>query len=127
MANVLVVEDEADSREVVSRFLGRIGHRPVCAQDGRAALVKLIEEPPDVIVLDMRMPLLDGIGLLEIVRSYLRWHKLPVIILSAQATPEELRRARDMGVNYIFHKAQFQLADLQAAIDDVTGITPSLV
>src|SRR6266700_1018227 len=106
MAYVLVIEDEADSADVVARFLGRFGHRVVVAIDGQDALVKLIEQRPDVIVLDVRLPKMDGIGLLEVMRSYLRWTHLPVIILSAHATPEQLREARDMGVDHIFHKAQ---------------------
>src|SRR5438128_488178 len=117
MAYVLVVDDEGDSREFLSRFLGRSGHRVECAQDGKDALVKLIEERPDLVVLDVRMPQIDGVGLLEIMRSYLRWHALPVVLLSAHATPEQIRMARDMGVEHVFHKASFELPDLAAVIN----------
>ena len=121
MAYVLVVDDEGDSREFLSRFLGRMGHQVACAEDGQDALLKLIEGRPDAMVLDMRMPRIDGVGLLEIMRSYLRWNALPVVILSAHATPEQLRLARGMGVEHIFHKASFELTDLAKVIDDITG------
>jgi CheY-like chemotaxis protein len=121
MAFVLVVEDEGDSREFVARFLERSGHRVVCAENGRRALQRLLNEQPDLIVLDIRMPELDGISLLEVLRSYLRWHDLPVIILSAHGTPAELDKARELGAVRIFHKANFRLTDLAAAIADATG------
>jgi CheY-like chemotaxis protein len=119
MAYVLVVEDEGDSRDFVGRFLERAGHRVISAENGRRALQRLLNETPDVVVLDIRMPELDGIGLLEVLRSYLRWHTLPVIVLTAHASAPELERARQLGVCRILQKASFNLADLRAAIDDV--------
>lgn len=116
MAHVLVVEDEKDSREFVARYLKREGHTVSTAVDGQTALRKLLNERADLVVLDVRMPNMDGIGLLEIMRSYLRWNTLPVILLTAQATPEEIRKARDLGVEHVFHKAQFQLPELGEAI-----------
>jgi CheY-like chemotaxis protein len=125
MAHVLVIEDEEDAREFVTRFLRRSGHRVTSAPDGREGLRLLLTINPDVVVTDVRMPGLDGIGLLEVMRSYLRWHDAPVILLSAHATPEQLDRARDLGVTRTFHKANFSLPELAAAIDDATG-TPTI-
>jgi len=120
MAHVLVVDDEGDSIDFVVRFLHRVGHRTTSAPNGQEALRLLLTERPDAIVLDVRMPQMDGISLLEVMRSYLRWHNLPVILVTAHATPEQLTAARGMGVQYIFDKAQYKLAELAAAIDDVT-------
>ena len=120
MAHVLVVDDEGDSIDFVVRFLARMGHRTTSAPNGQEALRLLLTERPDAIVLDVRMPQMDGISLLEVMRSYLRWHNLPVILVTAHATPEQLTAARGMGVEYIFDKAQYKLAELAAAIDDVT-------
>jgi CheY-like chemotaxis protein len=121
MASILVVEDEGDSREFVSRYLERSGHRVIAAENGRRALQLLLSQHPDLIVLDLRMPELDGISLLEVMRSYLRWHDLPVIILSAHGTGGELQKARDLGAFRIFHKANFRLAELAEAIAQATG------
>jgi two-component system response regulator (stage 0 sporulation protein F) len=120
MAHVLVVDDEGDSREFVARFLQRMGHQVSTAQDGRDALRQLLGQKPDVVVLDVRMPELDGVGLLEVMRSYLRWHALPVVIVSAHATGDEIDRARRMGVRHVLHKAVFKLEELSGAIDDAT-------
>ena len=120
MSHVLVVDDEGDSLEFVARFLGRSGHRVTSAQDGRDALGKLLATTPDAVVLDLRMPAMDGMGLLEVMRSYLRWHRTPVIILSAHVTPAEDRKVREMGVVHVFHKADFELSELGRAVDEVT-------
>ena len=122
MSNVLVVDDEGDSREFVARFLDRSGHHVTSAHDGRDALARLLEGTPDAVVLDVRMPKMDGIDLLAVMRSYLRLEKIPVIILSAHATPDEVRQLRDLGVIHIFHKARFTLPDLAKAINDVAGL-----
>jgi CheY-like chemotaxis protein len=121
MSNVLVVDDEGDSREFVARFLDRSGHRVTSAHDGRDALARLLEGTPDAVVLDVRMPRMDGIDLLAVMRSYIRLEKIPVIILSAHATPDEVRQLRDLGVHQIFHKAQFTLPELARAISDATS------
>src|SRR4051812_7903044 len=118
MAHVMVVDDEGDSREFVSRFLTRTGHRVSDAKDGQDALHKLLHERPDIVVLDVRMPQMDGVGLLEIMRSYLRWHHVPVVVLSAHATQEQLEKMKSMGVRHVLHKANFGLDELGAAIDD---------
>src|SRR3954470_19855314 len=121
MAHVLLVEDEKDSRDFVAAYLKREGHSVATAVDGQTALRKLLTERVDAVVLDVRMPRMDGIGLLEIMRSYLRWYDLPVILLTAHGTPEEMRRARDLGVEEILHKAQFKLDELGQAIAKATG------
>jgi CheY-like chemotaxis protein len=116
MAHVLVVEDEKDSRDFVAEFLKREGHTVTTAVDGETALRILLNQRADLVVLDVQMPKMDGISLLEIMRSYLRWNNLPVVLFTARATPDDMRRARDLGVEYIFHKANFQLAELGETI-----------
>jgi CheY-like chemotaxis protein len=118
MAYVLIVDDEPDSSEFVQRFLDREGYRTSCVPNGRAALGALINGRPDVVVLDVRMPEMDGLTLLEVLRSYLRWTKLPVILLTAHADKTEIDRAKQLGVEHIFHKANFTLVQLLRAIQD---------
>jgi CheY-like chemotaxis protein len=121
MAHVLVVDDEGDSREFVAKVLERRGHRVVRAENGRKALKELLNGQPELLILDLRMPELDGIGLLEVLRSYLRWQSLPVIILSAHGSTAEIERAHALGVSHVFHKANFHLADLVAVVDKLVG------
>jgi CheY-like chemotaxis protein len=120
MAYVLVVDDEPDSSEFVATFLQRSGYKAKCVPNGREALKALIDSYPDAVVLDVRMPGMDGISLLEILRSYLRWESLPVVVLTAHATPAQIQRAGELGVRHVFHKANFTLPDLAAALEELT-------
>src|SRR4051794_38511568 len=70
MANLLVVEDDPDSAEVLCRMLTRGGHRCSSVPNGKQAMAALLYELPDVLVLDLYMPEMSGIDLLGIVRSY---------------------------------------------------------
>ncbi len=105
----MVVDDEGDSREFVSRFLSKSGHRVSSAQDGQDALHKLLHERPDVVVLDVRMPQMDGVGLLEIMRSYLRWHHVPVVVLSSSDEPQDVTESYRAGANsYVRKPVEFE-------------------
>lgn len=124
MAHILVIDDEPDAREYVGRFLEKLGHTVAYAGTGREALGALLNKrPPDAAILDVRMPGMDGVQLLQVVRSYLRWYSLPVIVLSAHMTPDDVTKLREMGVVYVFHKANYELAELGSAILDATGLT----
>ena len=117
MALVLIVEDDKDGSEVLERFLHRSGHDTVCVPNGREALSVLVNQIPDVIVLDVAMPEMDGISLLQVLRSYLRWHRLPVILVTGAANEHQLEEAEKLGVRGMFLKGQFRLKDLLACIE----------
>jgi CheY-like chemotaxis protein len=119
MPYVLIVDDEPDSSEFVERYLQREGYRTACVPNGRAALGALINGHPDAVVLDVRMPEMDGIALLEVLRSYLRFTKLPVVLLTAHASKQQIERARQLGVKHVLHKANFTLVQLQRALEDI--------
>ena len=94
MARILVVDDEPDIRLVVeSLFLAR-GHAVETVIDGLEALRVLASEEFDVVVLDVMLPGLSGIEVLDAMRADRRLRRLPVLVLSA--IPEDAGRARGM-------------------------------
>jgi CheY-like chemotaxis protein len=117
VASILVVEDHRDSAEFLITALRRVGHTVAHAPDGREALDAVTLHPPDLIVLDLRLPALDGISLLQVLRSYMRWRDIPVIVVSA-GTDVELTRVTQLGARRVFRKAGFQITDFLAAVDD---------
>lgn len=119
MSYVLIVDDEPDSSEFVSLYLRRLGFTTRCVANGRAALQALVNQTPDAVVLDVLMPEMDGISLLEVLRSYLRWYNLPVVVLSAHANKKQLERARQLGVEHVFQKADFKLAELAEKLQTI--------
>src|SRR3954468_22562515 len=92
VAKILVVDDDADGREALVTYLAKGGHSVVGAASGREALdalEKMTGDVPDLVLLDIRMPGMDGFAVLKVLRSYLRWAAVPVAILTAY--PEDPR------------------------------------
>ena len=85
---VLLVDDNADMRSYVRRLLEGQGYRVETAADGQAALRRLAERTPDLILTDVMMPRLDGFGLLKAVRADAATAGIPVVMLSARAGEE---------------------------------------
>jgi CheY-like chemotaxis protein len=117
-ADVLLVDDDPDSREFVSRFLEKAGHSVRCAKDGHEALNALGWAVPDLIILDYRMPDMDGVSVLGVLRSYLRWTRVPVAFLTAYPNEPRLNEVRELGVEHIFVKSHFRLDELLAYVDE---------
>lgn len=116
MSYVLIVDDEPDSRDIIERYLAKEGFKTATVSNGREALGSVVDRQPDAVILDVRMPEMDGISLLEVLRSYLRWSHLPVILLTAHARNDEIEQARALGVEHVFHKANFTLPQLLDAV-----------
>ncbi|MBC8107410.1 MAG: response regulator [Anaerolineae bacterium] len=121
MSKVLIVDDDLDNAELLRIALERVGYRASCAMNGQAALLAVTNDPPDLIMLDIRMPVMDGITLLQILRSYLRWHDLPVVVVTAMGQGPDLDKLEQFDVSAVYHKAQYELTDL---VNHVREIVP---
>jgi len=88
---VLIAEDEADSRRLIADYLRRARYEVLEASDGAEALRLAQEQRPCLILLDIRMPMLDGIATLQALRAHPPTHAVPVIMMTAFDVPEEDR------------------------------------
>jgi DNA-binding response OmpR family regulator len=93
---ILVVDDEPSISEVVSIYLGRAGYRVLVAQDGQTALDILEQEPPDLVVLDLMLPEVDG---LEITRRLRAEGDIPIIMLTARREETDRILGLEMGAD----------------------------
>jgi DNA-binding response OmpR family regulator len=93
---ILVVDDEATVREVVRRYLQREGYLVVEAADGFEALDALREAQPDLIILDLMLPGIDGITLTRLLRQD---RQVPIIMLTARGEPDDRIRGLDIGAD----------------------------
>jgi len=98
-ARILVAEDNEVNQQVVSEFLKLGGLEVVVAGDGEQALQKLRAEPYDAVLMDMMMPHMDGLEATRRLREEPRFKRLPVIALTANATPEDRERCLEAGMN----------------------------
>ncbi len=94
---ILCVDDENDVTELLQYHLQRAGYRVITAATGRAALLLVQEQKPDLIVLDLMLPDIDGFGVCEILRNDPATATLPIIILSAWATTDARNLGLDLG------------------------------
>lgn len=116
MAHILIVDDDASGREALGVYLERASHSVRYAAGGRAALNSIVANPPDLVVLDLHLPEMDGAGLLEVLRSYVRLQTIPVIIWTGAVDSPVLDRARDLKVDAILMKPQASLEQIHQAI-----------
>jgi len=120
-ASVLVVDDDADVRTLVCELLARAGYTVSQAPDGREALRLLYDERPDLIVLDVSMPELDGWATLERIREL---SSVPVVMLSALgAELEKVRALRGGADDYV--TKPFGRQELLARVESVLRRSPS--
>lgn len=111
---VLLTEDDPIVAELYRLRLDREGHEVAVAADGQAALELLRKEPPDLILLDIRMPRLSGIAVLEAVRGDEKLAAIPVVMLTNYSDPAQVQRTRELGIEAYLVKSRTtprQLAD----------------
>jgi two-component system KDP operon response regulator KdpE len=96
MARVLVVEDERGLRRALAINLRARDYEVVLAEDGRSALTAASREPPDAVVLDLGLPDIDGVEVIEGLRA---WTEVPIIVLSARAEERDKVIALDSGAD----------------------------
>jgi len=94
--SILVVDDEDTIRDVIRRYLERDGFTVREAADGYAALDAIQDEPPDLIVLDLMLPGVDG---LSITRQIRERHRIPIIMLTAKGETSDRIRGLDLGAD----------------------------
>ena len=95
---VVLVEDDVDYAEIYRQWLQHVGYEVFVAPDGESGLELIGREVPDLVYLDLRMPKLDGFGLLSALRGDERTAHVPVVILSNYDEPELRQRGMELGV-----------------------------
>ena len=112
-AKILIVDDETDVCEVISRFLQKRGYTAAIANSGQEALSKLSKENPSLVLLDIRMPDMDGVECLRQIKA--RDKKIIVIMVTCVTDIDTAKKAVELGaIDYITKPISFEA--LQTAI-----------
>jgi DNA-binding response OmpR family regulator len=102
--NILVVEDEKDIRMLIARSLDEKKFRVIQAESGAKALKFLENEQPDLILLDVMMPDIDGFELCQKIKDQPKLQKIPVVFLTVRNADEDILRSRKLGAVGYFIK-----------------------
>jgi CheY-like chemotaxis protein len=114
---VLIADDDEDILALVRATIERSGHEVMAVADGAAALSAVAERRPDLAVLDIAMPELDGLEVLRRLRADDETKDLPVILLTAQAQAADVERGFATGASAYVRKP-FSPRDLATRVDD---------
>jgi two-component system, cell cycle response regulator DivK len=116
MPRILVIEDNAANMKLASMLLGKAGHTVLCALDAEAGLAVARAERPDLILMDIQLPGMDGLAATRLLKSDPATAAIPVIALTAMAMKEDQEKTRVAGCDAYIAKP-LRYLELYAAID----------
>lgn len=118
MARILIVDDTADMRQLLSSILVEEGHQVVVAADGVKALEMMQLHPPDLVVLDVMMPTKDGYTVLRDMKAMGLREMVKVLLLTAKNSEHDWLRGYKLGADHYLTKP-FELDELVEAVEFV--------
>lgn len=99
MAKILVIDDEVELTELIKFRLESHGYQVVVANDGLTGLAKAREEAPDLIILDVMLPGMDGYKICRLLKFDERYRQIPIIMFTARVESEEPKISLQMGAD----------------------------
>ncbi len=116
---ILIVEDDNFVAEVYLAKLSEMGYETALAQNGEEGMAELKKGKVDLILLDILMPIMNGIEMLEEVKKHEEWKDIPVILLTNIGEKESIQKAREMGVKNYLIKSHFTPAEVIEKVESV--------
>jgi len=123
---VLLVEDHQSSADGYAELLAGAGYRVARAKDGYEALAKVSHEPPSVVLLDLKLPKLDGWDLLQRLKADAAMASVPIIVVTGDPLPTHHEMARSRGAVAVLSKPIVPGELLTVVRDALKGMVPSL-
>jgi DNA-binding response OmpR family regulator len=123
MAKILVVDDEPNIVMVLEARLKANGYEVISAEDGQAGLEKAQKEKPDLIILDVMLPKLEGYKVCGFLKRDMRYSRIPIIMFTAKAQEEDIQMGKDMGADAYLVKP-FKPEVLLAKIQELLAPLP---
>jgi CheY-like chemotaxis protein len=120
--HVLLVEDDARTRKMLRTRLEKQGWPVIEAENGRVALERMADSLPDLILLDLMMPEMDGFQFLDQLRLNEAWRSIPVIVVTAKDLTEEDRRRLNGYVESILQKGAYEPEELLREVRDAVKV-----
>jgi CheY-like chemotaxis protein len=118
---ILIVEDDNFVAEVYSTKLLEMGHEVQIAQNGEEGISLIEKGKPDLILLDIIMPVMGGIEMLGELKKKAEWEKIPVILLTNVGEKDSIQKVRTLGVQDYLIKSHFTPAEVIEKIETIIG------
>ncbi|MEL6546192.1 MAG: ATP-binding protein, partial [Myxococcota bacterium] len=121
LRHVLVVEDATVARGLLVGMLSSFGLRVSEAMDGALGLDQALADPPDLVLTDLEMPVMDGFEMVESLRSNERTKNIPIVVLSTRDDPQTLEWAKEQRIREFLPKRRFEEKKLRKLIREIFG------
>lgn len=121
MAKILFVEDEPALQKALGDFLRGAGHEVLAALDGEQGLAMITRQHPDLVLLDLILPRLHGLAVLEKIKADRSLASIPIIVLTNVESSDMVERAIELGAKAYLVKADYRLEDVLEKIRGVLG------
>ena len=126
MKKILIIEDDPVMGFVCQRLLSRGGYEIQVANDGSKGLAQVNTFQPDLVLLDLMMPKMNGVDVLKNIRAQESFHNLPVIVMTNACVPSLIEQAAAAGATHILDKSKFNpvaITELLRSVLDVGHAT----
>jgi len=121
---ILVVDDEVYLREFYQELLSRQGYKVITASNGQEALTMVNQNPPNLILLDIMMPVMDGLEVLRNLWENNMTKKIPVIVLTNAGDINNMDKAKFYSTYQFFVKSNVAPEDIVNAVNEALNVTP---
>lgn len=118
LKRIVIIEDNAMAANIYQATLARQGFSVAVAADGELGLAAVVASPPDLILLDLMLPKIDGVELLRRIRATENLTNVPIIVISNAYTPARLESLREAGATKIVSKANMSPKQLVAMVEE---------
>jgi CheY-like chemotaxis protein len=116
LAKIMIVDDEENTVELLRRVIELLGHEPILAYSGLEALARIDQSLPDLVLLDLMMPEIDGYETLRRIRAMPQGRFLPIVVVTASPDPHVVDKVESAGGNKVYSKP-FGVAMLSEAVE----------
>ena len=116
--NILIIEDDEFLLSLAVTKLQKAGYNIESAKDGEDGIKKLAEAKPDLLILDLMLPHIDGFEILKQIKSDTKFAGMRIVVFSNLGSDEDISKATKLGANDYMVKSSFTLDELVAKIDE---------
>jgi DNA-binding response OmpR family regulator len=122
VADILIADDDADIRQLLSWVLAEEGHQVSVAKDGRSSIETMVMSPPDIVILDLMMPEMDGASVLKEMADYQVLDSTKVLVLSAKSSEADREMGFELGADHYITKPVDPL-EVVIAVKELLALT----